>query len=404
MIYRYSAVLFALSLVLISTGADWRQFRGNYGASAAAGAAPPSSWSDDENVAWKVDLVGRGPSSPIVVQGRVYVTCSDGARQDRLLVLCFDAATGQRLWRREFWATGRTMTHPTSAVAAPTPASDGERIFAFFSSNDLICLDLDGNLLWYRGLAYDFPKAGNDVGMSSSPTVVGDTVVVQIENQGDSFAAGLDAASGETKWRVDRTKAANWASPMALPRSVDGRSAVLLSDSKSLQALDAADGRELWSYELKCSSIPSVVATPQRIIVPGGGLTVLELPEGATAPALLWQSNRLNASQASPIVGDRFVLTMNGAGVLTCADLQDGKILWQLRVGGTHWATPVLAGDLLYCFNQDGEARVVKISDAKGEVIHSVQLGEKIQGSPAIVDGALYVRSDKHLWKVAQRR
>ncbi|MGE3779468.1 MAG: PQQ-binding-like beta-propeller repeat protein, partial [Pirellulaceae bacterium] len=86
------------------------------------------------------------------------------------------------------------------------------------------------------------------------------------------------------------------------------------------------------------------------------------------------------------------------------ADLQDGKILWQLRVGGTHWATPVLAGDLLYCFNQDGEARVVKISDAKGEVIHSVQLGEKIQGSPAIVDGALYVRSDKHLWKVAQRR
>ena len=153
-------------------------------------AQPPAEWSETKNVAWKVELPGRGPSSPIVVGDRVIVTCSSGVKQDRLHVLCFDAKDGKRLWERQFWATGRTLSHPASANAACTPASDGKLIFAFYSSNDLACLDLDGNLKWFRGLAYDFPHAGNDVGMSSSPLVVGDVVVAQVECQGDSFAAG----------------------------------------------------------------------------------------------------------------------------------------------------------------------------------------------------------------------
>jgi outer membrane protein assembly factor BamB len=95
---------------------------------------------------------------------------------------------------------------------------------------------------------------------------------------------------------------------------------------------------------------------------------------------------------------------MNNAGVLTCADAKTGDVLWQLRVGGTHWSTPVLVKDRLYCFNQDGEARVVRVTAEQGELLHSVKLGETIQGSPAIVDGAIFVRSDKHLWKIAESK
>ncbi|MEZ6108579.1 MAG: PQQ-binding-like beta-propeller repeat protein [Pirellulaceae bacterium] len=102
---------------------------------------------------------------------------------------------------RRFWATGRPFSHPTSANAAPTPVSDGERIYAFYSSNDMVCLTLDGDLVWYRGLTFDYPKAANDVGMASSPVIAGDVVVVQIENQGDSFVAGIDRLTGETRWR-----------------------------------------------------------------------------------------------------------------------------------------------------------------------------------------------------------
>jgi outer membrane protein assembly factor BamB len=123
------------------------------------------------------------------------------------------------------------LTHPSSANAAPTPASDGHAIFAFFSSNDLVALDLDGNLLWYRGLAFDYPTAGNDVGMSSSPAVVDGVVVAQVENQGESFAAGLDAQTGVTRWKIPRPHAASWASPVVMRDAASGAPAAVLLQS-----------------------------------------------------------------------------------------------------------------------------------------------------------------------------
>jgi outer membrane protein assembly factor BamB len=395
--------IFILLLLAFFTAADWKQFRGPNGTSVSKEKPPPESWSETENVAWKIDLPGRGPSSPIVVGDRVFVTCSSGARQDRLIVMCFDAKSGQTIWKREFWATGRTLTHPSSAVAAPTPASDGQRIFAFYSSNDLICLDLDGNLQWYRGLAFDYPKAGNDAGMGSSPVVVGDTVVVQIESQGDAFAAGIDTATGETRWRFDRERVANWSSPIAVPPTSDGKSAVLLTGSKAIVALDAVTGQELWKYETSCHSIASPAVDDNRIYVPAGGLTVLELGAGASTPSLLWQSNKVSPGPASPIVSGDRVLAMSSAGVLACADAKTGDLLWQLRVGGTHYSTPALSGDLLYCLSQDGDARIIKVGAEKGEILHTLKVGETLQGSPAFADGAMYFRSDKHLWKIAKR-
>lgn len=246
---RSTTCLLAAAFVTLLCGADWLQFRGANGASSSTDAAPPDSWNETTNVAWKASLPGRGVSGPIVVKDRTYVTCSSGVKQDRLHVVCFDNKTGDEVWQREFWATGRTLTHPFSAVAAPTPASDGQRIFAFYSSNDLACLDLDGNLLWYRGLAFDYPKAGNDIGMASSPVVVGETVVVQIENQGDSFAAGIDVATGATRWRVERAHHANWVSPIALPGDREGNRIVLLQSASGLTAHNSMTGEELWRYD-----------------------------------------------------------------------------------------------------------------------------------------------------------
>ena len=132
---RSTTCLLAVLSVALFCGADWLQFRGVNGASLSPDAAPPDSWNESDNVAWKAELPGRGASGPIVVNGRTYVTCSSGVKQDRLHVVCIDNKAGKQLWHREFWATGRTLTHPFSAVAAPTPASDGERIFAFFLQN-----------------------------------------------------------------------------------------------------------------------------------------------------------------------------------------------------------------------------------------------------------------------------
>jgi outer membrane protein assembly factor BamB len=390
-----AALLTALPLL---AAADWLQFRGPGGLGVAPESKLPAAI-DPEKATWKVKLPAKGVSSPIVVGGRVIVTSAGGVKQQRLHVTCFDSASGNELWQREFWATGRTYTHPSSSVAAPTPASDGQRIFAFFSSNDLVCLDLDGNLLWYRGLAFDYPKAGNDIGMSSSPVVVDETVVVQIENQGDSFAAGLDAATGETRWRIDRDKQANWVSPTVLPAAGNRGPLVVLQDHDGVIGLEPRTGREVWRYETTCGGIPSPAATPDRLFISSNGLTALRLSGESAAPELAWDEIRLQPGSSSPAVYEGRVYTLNG-GVLSCGDGETGEVLWKLRVGGKHWATPAIADGRMVCCNDAGDVCIIGLGK-EGEILGEGKLGEGVQGSPAVSGDALFIRTNEHLWKFA---
>ncbi|QDU25294.1 outer membrane biogenesis protein BamB [Anatilimnocola aggregata] len=393
-----------LSLFATTTfAADWLQFRGSDNSSVAASAKVPVDFTAEKNVAWKSPLVGKGVSGPIVVGKKVFVTASSGpVVQDRLHVLCFDTDSGKQLWHRQFWATGRCFHHPTSANAAPTPASDGERVFAFFSSNDLICLDLDGNLQWYRGLGYDFPKAGNDVGMSSSPVVAGGAVVVQIENQGDSFAAGLDTLTGETLWRETRKASANWASP-ALLRDATGKEVVLLQSPGVLTAHEPRSGKQVWKYDAQCSIIPSATAAQDRVFLPAKGLTLLEATATTTSPTVAWESNRLAPGNSSPVIVGDHVYILSKAGVLACGDCKTGEILWQQRLAGTFWATPVVAGEHLYCINQDGKCFAVKLGAEKPEDPPTSELGEQVLGSPAVSSDGLFIRTGQNLWKIAAK-
>ncbi len=401
-------MLFGLSFCLCfaapAPANEWRQFRGSDHSSVAAEADLPLEFGEEKNIAWKAPLVGHGVSGPIVAGGKVVVTASSGpVTQNRLHVLCFDFESGKQLWQRQFWATGRPFHHPRSANAAPTPASDGERVFAFYSSSDLVCLDLDGNLLWYRGLGSDFPKAGNDAGMSSSPVVIGDTVIVQIESQGDAFVEGIDTRTGETRWHLDRPREANWASPTRLPGQ-DGNDLVLLQSNKALSAHDPKTGDEAWSFELACGGIPSTTPSGDRIFAPAAGVTALDLKPGDTAPSRAWDSNRLAVGNSSPVIFDgRVYLLASRSGVLTCGDAEDGKLLWQLRLSGTFWATPIVAGGHLYCVNQDGKVFVVKLGGKKGELVATNDLGDTFLASPAVAGDALLLRSDKYLWKVAEK-
>ena len=397
-----SAVL--LVLAIAAQAADWREFRGGDAKCLALDANLPLVWSEKENIAWKSPLPGRGASSPIVVAGRVIVTCSSGTKQDRLHVVCFDAASGKQIWERQFWATGRTLCHPFSAVAANTPASDGKRIFAFYSSNDLACLDLDGNLAWYRGLASDYPAAGNDAGMSSSPAFAGDTVIVQVESQGESFAAGIDPETGENRWKIDRKRMSSWTSPVAIRGDEPAKDVVLLQGPAGLSAHDAYTGRELWKHGEECAGISSTTVIGETMFVPGAGLTALRSEGDGKPPAVLWRQSKLGATACSPVVHDGKVYTINRT-ILVCGDAKTGDVLWQLRLAsGQYWATPIVTGDHLYVISYEGQAQVVKLprGDAKPEVVGKSSFGQQILGTPAVADSAMFVRSDTHLWKIAR--
>jgi outer membrane protein assembly factor BamB len=386
----------------VDTRADWRGFRGGLRGGVADGTVPPTSWAEGnegENIVWKTAIEGRGVSGPIVVGDAVYVTSSSGYRRDRLHVVSLDATSGDVRWQRQFWATGRTFCHPTSAVAAPTPVSDGEAVYAFFSSNDLVCLELSGDLRWYRGLTHDFPKAGNDVGMSSSPVIVDDVVVVQVETKATSFAAGIDTATGKTRWQIDRPQSSNWCSPTVVEHG--GQTVVMLQSSMGLSAHDPQTGAQLWSFDEPCSTIPSVASSPELVLVAAEGITALTRDGQSNAADVVWRERRLSPGSSSPLVYRDRVYALSRAGILNTGVLATGEHLGSLRLKGPFWATPVAAGDFLFFFNQDGLAQVVDIGGDEAEIMSQIEMGESVMGSPAIDDGQLYVRSISSVWKIA---
>ena len=383
-----------LATVADARAADWRQFRGPGGRGVAAGETIRMAWSEREGIAWKADLPGKSASSPIVVGDLVVTTASSGAKQDRLHLIALDRVTGARRWERTLWATGRTLCHPTSAVAAGTPASDGERIVALFSSCDLVCLDLTGRLLWQRNLAVEHPRAGNDVGMGSSPRIIGDTVVVQIDCQGDPFAAGIDLATGDDRWSVPRDRVASWSSP--LPMESGGRAGVLLQNPKGLELRAITDGEVAWRWAGDCAGIATTAVSDATLFGPAGGIAAV--PAGGREP--VWEAANLSPGIASPVAWDRSVAVLNRGGVLAVGEAADGTIRGQVRLAGSFWASPIVVGDLLVAVNTDGKTFLVSLA-GQPEIVAENELPGTFSATPAVADGSLYLRSETSLWKVA---
>lgn len=385
----------------LATGAEagnWTQFRGP-GGSSVVDEKLPVKFSQD-SVKWQVGLPGRGLSSPIVVGDKVFLSAASGPEQTRLHVICLAAKSGKKLWERQFWATGRTMTHEKTCVAAPTPVSDGKRLYVLFSSNDLLCLDLDGNLIWLRGLTVDYPNASNSLGMASSPVIVDGVVVVQVENDSESFAAGIDAKTGENLWKMDRPKAANWTSPTAA--KANGKTTVILQSTAGVHAVNPRTGEEVWYFGGGAAAIPSSTVGPDgTLYVPANGVTALRPGSSTKDVKELWVSGQMRPSTSSPVVAGDRIYTVNGVGVLTCGAVKDGKRLWQIRMEGKKFsATPIVAGDRLYIVNEDGVLQIIDCSGKEGEVASTLKLGETVLGTPSVANGAIYVRSDGHVWKI----
>lgn len=407
-IWILTVAVIAAPLVSLSVDAqesDWRGFRGNQATGVTENVGVPQRIGPTENVAWKLELPGRGPSGPIVLGDRVYVTCSGGDGEDELYICCVDADQGEMIWQRKFLATGRCFCHPLSANAAPTPCTDGESIFAFFSSNDLFCLDLDGNLKWFRGLAVDHPKAGHDTGMSSSPVVHDDILVCQVENQGDSFAIGINKATGETVWEIERPLDASWSSPVILTPGDGSKPLCVLSSVDRATVVDLKTGDVVWEKEGRVNPVPSATVLGDMLFIPIDGTTAVSFDDAGRFEEV-WSSPRAAPGSPSNVFcGERFYSVGRG-GVLSCFETSSGERLWQARVGGQHWTTPVVADNHMYLFSQDGEASIVnldeQITDDSERVVHTSKFEDEVfLASPAVIGSSLFMRSDRYLYRFA---
>ena len=274
-----------------------------------------------------------------------------------------------------------------------------KHIAAIFSSNDIVCLDLDGNLLWFRGLGRDYPNASNNLGMSSSLLIVEGVVVAQVESDSDAFVAGLDARTGVNRWKLDRLRKANWSSPVILKGA---RASVALQSSKGVTVVEPATGKTLWEYAEGTSSIPSSTTANGLLFVPSRGITALQPGAAGESPKQLWRSSQLRPGTASPVVSAGKIFALSDSGVLTCGDVSTGNRLWQIRLKGEFSSTPLAVGEFLYCVNEKGLVQVVDFSKAEGEIIAELDLAEKTLSTPSIADGAIYFRSTAHLWKLGK--
>jgi len=399
-----TSALCVLLLAAVGAAGDWPQFRGPGGKGVSEETGLPVKWGPAENVKWKAELPGRGASSPVVVGGRVYVTACTGPRQERLHVLAFDGAAGKRLWERQFWATGNTLCHPKTSMATPTPAADGEAVYALFASGDLVALSHDGDLLWYRALARDYPQITNQVGMAASPVPHEDVLLVPLETAGESFAAGLDRRTGRNRWKVPRPRDVNWVTPLVLDNC--GRSEALFVSANLVTAYAPESGKKLWEHaEEGLSPTPSVPspAAGEGLVVTGNGVALRPpAPSASEGAEMAWKSNKLRPAYASPLYyGGPLYAVNNTATLLNCFDMKSGEVLWRQRVKGPFSASPVAGDGKVYLVNEDGLTTVVA-DGPRARVLGTNPLGEPVLATPAISGGALFLRSERHLYCIKE--
>jgi outer membrane protein assembly factor BamB len=403
---RSRTLTVVLHLLLLAAmparAADWPQFRGPLGRGVADESELPVRWTTGDNVRWRSELPGPGASSPVVADGRVFVTACSGPRQDRLHVLCFAAADGRKLWERRLWGTGSTMCHPKTNMAAATPATARGRVFALFGTGDLACFSRDGDLLWYRAFAREYPTFSNQVGLAASPIPWEDLVLLPLENRGrDSQLLGIEQETGRNRWQVARPHEFNWVTPVIHAR--DGRAELLLQAPPALDSYDPRTGKVNWTLKGPGFNIVAMpIAEGDTIYATGASLTALRPGADHAVPKQVWTAPKLGVNLSSPLYYRGRIYAANPSGVLNCGDPATGKVLWQQRLQGTFSASPVGAAGNVYVMNEEGMTTVFRAGD-EALVLGENALEEATLATPAVAGGGIFLRTDRHLYCVAAR-
>jgi outer membrane protein assembly factor BamB len=438
--------LAAVSLATSASGAPaaavhWPQFRGLAAAGIADGANLPDTWAGSgRGLLWKVRVPGLAHSSPVVWGDQLFVTTAisslpgatfkpglygEGtASEDRTVhrwdVLSLDKRTGKVLWQRTAYeGVPREKRHIKATYANATPATDGRHVVAFFGSQGLYAYDMKGQLEWKRDLgrldvgAYDAPDY--EWGAASSPILYQDLVIVQCDQQKDSFLVALRLKDGSEAWRTPREELPSWATPNVY---TGGAQAELVTNSpKFIRGYDPLTGKELWRLG-RSSNITAptpvfdrdliVVMSGRRpnapiFVVKAGARGDITLPEGAKAGgSVVWTRENAGSYMPTPLIYRDHLYVIKNQGILTCYDVRTGELKYEQRlpeVGSGFSASPVAADGKLYLPSEDGDVFVLR-AGPQFEVVARNAMGQPLMASPAISEGVLFLRGERDLFAV----
>jgi outer membrane protein assembly factor BamB len=417
-------VSYAIAYPVPAIAGDWKSWRGDQGNGTTVESSLPSSWvvvGDSSNVKWKAELPGPGNSSPIVSNGRVWITQYDQESDERQL-RCYDATSGDLVWMKSVKPDEAEPTHPTNPYCASSPITDGKLIAVFFGSAGLCCYTQEGTLVWQRKLG----SPQHLFGQGASPLIHGDLVTLNYGPGAEQFWITLDLATGDEIWRlpIDKVDAPNpfddpngpklppgsklrdpfgsWATPVLA--SSDGREILLLADPSGLRAADPRTGAVIW----QCQKLgPQVFWTPlvidDLVVCMGAtGMAVRMSGKGdVTETHREWFDEEDRPRIGTGVEADGDIIANTMQGIVESINVKTGKRNWQKRLagasGGGSWSSLVRTGDRVFATNQDGSIYVFKTAP-DFELLATNKLDESTNASPAIVGDRIYVRTDKHLW------
>ncbi|MEC8782274.1 MAG: PQQ-binding-like beta-propeller repeat protein [Planctomycetota bacterium] len=399
---------------------NWPQFRGPDAEGHTTAQNLPLEWSTTENVYWKTEIPGGGWSSPVVVDGRIYLTSAVEIKSPEpegeeagiprnphsLRVICVDYESGKPAWSTEVaMVPADTSIHSKNSHASPTPLVSGDRIFVHFGNRGTAALDLDGRILWNRKIDYN-PVHGS----GGSPVLFEDHLILNCDGGSDPFVISLHAATGEERWRTPRPEFPNQTFSFSTPLliEVEKRTQCISAGSHVVCSYDPRSGKELWSvrYPNKWSIVPKPVYAGGKVLICTGYEGPAELlaiqPEGegdVTETHVSWRVDQFVPHNPSPLVIDDAIYMISDKGIASCRDLDSGELHWKARVGGNFSASPIVGEGHIFLMSEAGLCTVIKAAK-EYEVVAENDLEERTFSSIAPQDGNLIIRTETMLYRI----
>ena len=388
---------------------DWIQFRGNEGQGVSLDSDPPAEWSSEKNTLWRVPVPGLGWSSPVIKDGRLYLTSAVEGAGGNLQLLCFDFESGQIVWAKDvFELPSDGVKHDKNTHASSTPYIDDGRIYAHFGHFGTACFDTDGKTIWKQeSLTYE-PVHGN----GGSPLIVGDKLVFSSDGMTDPVITALDLKTGEVAWRqrreTDATRKFSFSTPLLV--SVSGKEQIVSAASGAVFGYAPADGRELWrvDYGQGYSVVPRPITGQGHVYVATGfgRPNVLAIRLGGegnvTDSHITWQTSRSGPKTPSMLIDGDLLYYVSDGGIVSCVKAISGEPVWQDRVKGNVSSSPIIAGNKIYIGTEEGIVYVLK-TGSQFQQLAANDFGERIFASPAVSGDSLIVRTETHLYRIESK-
>jgi outer membrane protein assembly factor BamB len=428
---RRMVVLLGLVAVLVlpALGTDWPQWRGPFFNGSTDEKGLPASWTKTENVAWASPLPGPSGATPVIANGRVFVSSAIKGTQE-FAALCFDAKTGKELWRKPAGSDPRKFAR--NNMASPSPVTDGKSVFFLYGNGALFGFDFDGKELWSRSIEKEYGNLALQYGYSNSPVLYDGRLYITVIRRDrpyrnppaagplDSFILALDPVTGRTLWKQPRQTNAfdegmeTYSTLMPFVRN--GKTELLMTGGDFITAHDPATGQELWRFEHWHEKVRDSRVIPS--LVTGEGLIfgsrhkhnpvfALEPPTDGDPARILWEFAEAAPDCSTPLFYDGRLYVFDGLKrkIVTCLDPKTGKTFWQgkLSARSQWWSSPTAADGKIYLISENGDIVVLQAGGTEFKVLFEMQIREPtIQSSIPIAGGHLFIRTAENLYCIGK--